>query len=174
MTMRILFNAGMTIAKDDKREADSDNPHGYFEIDGIIDKIKDNPEIALKYKDQVLKVTHYGIKFLPKISGEGDDRYKIVYVDRDIEEVLDSMEKMIGKPDPNRDETRQVFIKLNEKIKSDMDARDDMDHIIVSHRDLVNSESAAFDAVIDFLDIDPQKKDIMMSAVDRSLYRNKN
>lgn len=36
MCMRILDMAGLEIAKDDQREPDKDNIHGYFEIDRII------------------------------------------------------------------------------------------------------------------------------------------
>ena len=47
LTMRILHKAGLPIAADNKRKADYDNKHGYFEIDNIINKLKDNPDIIL-------------------------------------------------------------------------------------------------------------------------------
>lgn len=167
MTMRILFNAGMPIAKDDKREADHDNRHGYFEIDDIVNKIKDNPEIVFEYDDKVLKVIHYGIQFFPK------GNYKIIFIERDLDEVMASMEKMMGKPDPKREETKQIFSAFNKKARKLLEEREDIDFIVINHRDLINDAEPVIEKIIEFYAIDPEKKQKMMEAIDPELYRNR-
>ncbi|GAI69869.1 unnamed protein product, partial [marine sediment metagenome] len=52
--------------------------------------------------------------------------YKLIYVDRNIEEILDSMEEMMRAKDEERDDTKKAFIKLNNKTKADIKVREDM------------------------------------------------
>ncbi|MBU0762115.1 MAG: sulfotransferase [Candidatus Altiarchaeota archaeon] len=167
MTMRILAAAGLPIATDEVREADKDNLHGYFEVDAIVDRIKENPDYVRGFDGKVLKVIHYGLQYLPK----GD--YKVVYIERDLDEVMSSMEKMTGKPDPNREETKQAFRKLGEKIKKEMGEREDMDVLYISHRKLLTEPNPEVERIIDFLGIDNLRLGDMVSAIDKRSYRNR-
>jgi hypothetical protein len=167
MTMRILANANLDIATDNKRIADKDNLHGYYEVESIVNKIKDNPGVVFNYDGQVLKVIHFGIQYLPKGS------YKIIYIERNIDEVLDSMEKMMGKEDPERENTKRVFLSFNDKTKKIMKERDDIDYIIINHRDLVTDPEPTIDKIIHFLGISLSKKEDMLKAIDNRSYRNK-
>jgi len=167
LAMRMLSSAGMPIAKDDRRVADVNNQHGYFEVDSIINKIKENPSMLGQYKGKVLKVIHYGLRFFPK----GD--YKIIYIERDIEEVLDSMEKMIGKPDPNREGTKRQFLALAEEIKSYIKERDDVDVLFINHADLLSDPEPTANRIIEFCGLSTDKKQAMLDAIDHSAYRNR-
>jgi len=166
LTMRMLYCAGFPIAKDDKRAADNDNVHGYFEIDNIINKVKDNPSIVFDFDNEVLKITHFGIQYLPK------GNYKIIYIERDIEEVLDSMEKMIEKKDKNREETRRVFLKYDKKVKKIMEERNDIQFIIINFNMLLKDPEPTIDKIITFYGIDSNKKEEMLGAIDKKSYRN--
>jgi len=152
LTMRMLANAGMPIAKDGKRAADSNNQHGYFEIDEVINQIKKDPSILNKYEGQVLKVIHYGLKFFP----EGN--YKIIYIERDIDEVLDSMDEMIGKSDPNKEATKARFVALAKQIKDHIKTRDDMDVLFVSYADLLSDPEPTVERMIVFCGLSLDKK----------------
>jgi len=167
LMMQILNNAGMKIAKDDKRIPDSDNKHGYFEIDNIISRLKQNPSLIFKFDNSVVKVTHFGIQYFP------EGKYKIIYLERDIEEVLDSMEKMMGKKDDNRDVTRKVFIALNKKVKKQMEEREDIEFILINHRNLLAKPEVEIDKISDFFSIDKLKKEDMVKAIDIKSYRNR-
>jgi hypothetical protein len=167
MLMRILDNAGLPIATDKERRADKDNVHGYFEVDNIVNKLKEKPEFVFDYDGKVLKVIHYGLQYLPK----GD--YKLVYIERDLDEVMMSMEKMIGVEDPKREQTKRAFAAFNDKAKAMADERDDIDFLLVAHRDLVTDPAPVVDEIISFLDIDPARKDDMLSAIDPTQYRNR-
>ncbi|MFO8015953.1 MAG: sulfotransferase domain-containing protein [Candidatus Woesearchaeota archaeon] len=170
MLMRILHNAGFPIAKDEKRKADRDNVHGYFEVHNIINKLKDNPELVFEYDNKALKVTHFGLQYLPEREEGG---YRIIYVERDMEEVLDSMEKMMGQSDEEREETRQAFLKFDRKVRELMDERKDIEHMIVSHRKLVKDPEPEIDRITGFYGIKPSKKDAMLKAIDPESYRNR-
>jgi hypothetical protein len=167
MLMQILAKAGMPIATDEHREADKDNVHGYYEVDKIINKIMEKPETVFKYDNQVLKVIHYGLQFLPK------GVYKIIYVERDLDEVMMSMERMIGKPDPVREKTKRLFDSYNKKIKKLIAERDDIDVLFVNHRDLFTDPGPVIDRIIEFYGIDSGRKKDMLSAIDASQYRSR-
>jgi hypothetical protein len=167
MVMRILASAGLPIASDDRRAADKDNLHGYFEIDSIVDRLGENPQLIRKYDDKVLKVIHYGLKYLP----EGD--YKIVYIERELKEVMSSMEKMTGEPDPRVDETCEAFRKLGEKVKKEINERADMQVLYISHRRLLTDPMPEIARISDFLGIDASLREDMVCAIDKNSYRNK-
>ena len=164
MMMQILYYGGFPIAKDDRRMIDEHNPKGYFEIDGIINKIQDNPSTIFNYKGKVLKIIAYGLKFLPK------GNYKIIYMLRNIDEVLSSMEKMSGKID--RSIEKPLFEKLNKYSIQLLEKRDDIDYILVKYADVVKNPIQEIKRINDFLggmlDIESASK-----AVDPNLYRNR-
>jgi len=132
LLMQILSNGGIPVSSDDKRKADINNPKGYFELEGgkIINKLMEKtfPFEQYKgrfikieqYKGRFIKITAYGLKFLP------EGKHTIIYIERDIEEILDSMEKMAQISDENREETRAIFLKLNTMIKKEIDNRSDI------------------------------------------------
>ena len=167
LTMNIIAKSGLPIAADNKRAADYDNKKGYFEVDQIINKIKDDPQGIFKFDGKVVKIIHYGLQFLPK----GD--YKIIYVERDLDEVLASMEKMMGKSDPNRAETKRIFSGFNEKIKKMIQERKDVDVLFIKYNDLLTTPEPVVDELIKFLGINLSKKQAMLSVIDPSLYRNR-
>ena len=168
MTMRILDAAGLEIATDKVRGPDHCNPQGYYEIDNIVNKLKHEPDLIFEYSGKVLKVIHYGLEYLPK--GE----YKIVYIERDLDEVMASMDKMIGQTDNHRESTKKAFQKLGEDVKKLIAQRDDMNVLYISHRTLLTEPKIEIERMINFLDLDSSKMDDMLNAIDKTLYRNKN
>ncbi|HEC89870.1 MAG TPA: nucleotide pyrophosphatase, partial [Thermoplasmatales archaeon] len=95
MLMQALYAGGFPIAFDESRKPDENNPKGYFELEGgkIINRLMEGAFPFEKYRGIFIKITAYGLKFLPT------GRYKVIYSERDIEEILDSMEKMMGGKD---------------------------------------------------------------------------
>lgn len=166
MVMQTLEAGGMPIATDEEREPDESNPKGYLEIEGVIDKLSEDGEFVFRFKGKVVKIIAYGLRYLPP----GD--YKIIYMERNIEEVLDSMEKMAGITDEERRETRLSFDKLNGMVKAELEGRSDVEVLFVSYNDTLEDPDGQILRVFDFLGLplDPNK---MIDAVDRRLYRQR-
>ncbi|MCK4932355.1 MAG: sulfotransferase domain-containing protein [Candidatus Aminicenantes bacterium] len=168
MLMQILDAGGITSDFDqDSRPPDDDNPRGYFELEGgkIINKLM-NEEFSFEpYKGKFIKITAYGLKFLPK----GD--YKIIYSQRNIEEILDSMEKMAKIQDENREDTRIAFTKLNDMIMSQIREREDIDVLFVNYNEIMSNPAENVTKIYDFLDSTEFDLEKMIAAVDNSLYR---
>lgn len=170
MLMQILHAGGLPMAYDtSSRPPDDDNPKGYFELEGgkIISRLMDQTFPLDEYKGKFIKITAYGLKFLPP------GNYKIIYSQRNIEEILDSMEKMAKIKDDERDDTRTVFTKLNEMIIRLIDEREDIDVLHVNYNSIVTNPEENIKNIYDFLaseDIDFEK---MLSVVDEKLYRKR-
>lgn len=170
MLMQILDAGGIPSDFDqDSRPPDDDNPRGYFELEGgkIINKLMNKEFSFESYKGTFIKITAYGLKFLPK------GNYKIIYSQRNIEEILDSMEKMARIQDENRDDTRIVFTKLNEMIMSQIKEREDIDVLFVNYNEIVANPTENVTKIYDFLGSTEFDLDRMIAAVDKSLYRKR-
>jgi hypothetical protein len=127
-----------------------------------------NKEFSFEpYKGTFIKITAYGLKFLPK------GNYKIIYSQRNIEEILDSMEKMARIQDENREDTRIVFTKLNEMIMSQIKEREDIDVLFVNYNEIVANPTENVTKIYDFLGSTEFDLDSMIAAVDKSLYRKR-
>ncbi len=75
MLMQILKAGNLPIAFDNSRPADENNPKGYYELEGgkIINKLMNKSFPLDSYKGKFIKITAYGLKFLPP------GKYKIIY-----------------------------------------------------------------------------------------------
>ncbi len=166
MMMQILYLGGMKVAFDTKRKPDEHNPKGYFELEGgkIINRLMDGTFPIEKYDDMVIKVTAYGLKFLPK--GE----YKVIYMLRDLDEIMASMSKMIG--EKLGEEDKRAFDKLNRYALKLLEERGDMDYITVRYDKVIENPHREIKRVNDFLGgiLDVESA---VRAVDPSLYRNR-
>lgn len=169
MLMQILQAGGIPIAHDDSRPVDESNPKGYYELEGgkIINKLMDGSFPLDKYKGKFIKITSYGLKYLPP------GKYKIIYSERNIEEILDSMEKMIGKKDSNREETQKTFVKLNNIIKKHIQEREDIDVLLINYNNILSNPKNNISKILDFLDMPDGILDKMVDAVDNKLYRQR-
>ena len=167
MIMQALEAGGMSIATDGKRKSDESNPKGYLEVESIIDKLKADPECVFDFEGKVLKVIAYGLQYLPP------GNYLTIYVDRNIEEVLDSMEKMMGATDKEREETKNSFLKLNEKTKAEISQRKDMKVLFVNYNQILSNPRQHLRKIHRFLQDKNLDLDKMIEAVDKSLYRQR-
>ena len=169
MMMQILRAGGVPTAFDDLRKADENNPKGYYELEGgkIINKLMDKAFPMEKYRGMFIKITAFGLTFLPQGS------YKVIYMERNLEEVLDSMEKMAKINDENREEIKESFKKLNDKVKRDIQSREDVDVLFVSYNEILACPEESIKRVCDFIVLPDTTVKEMVDAVDKRLYRQR-
>lgn len=169
MLMQILYTGDIEISFDHLRKPDDNNPRGYFELNGgkIINSIINGDFEFDKYKAKFIKITAYGLKFLPQ------GKYKIIYCDRNIEEVLDSMEKMMGMKDRNREDTKKSFITLNTMIKKEINNRKDTKILYINYNDILLDPEKNIKKILNFLNLSYPNLDKMIAVVDKNLYRQR-
>jgi hypothetical protein len=169
MLMQILKAGGVTIGFDESRPADENNPKGYYELEGgkIINKLIDGTFPLSVFKGKFIKITAFGLKFLPQGS------YKIIYSERNIEEIMDSMEKMMQKKDEERETTKAAFLKLNNMIKEILQNREDIEVLMVNYNKILSEPDEDIKRIIKFLSLPQEKHEKMIKAVDNRLYRQR-
>jgi len=170
MLMQILYNGGYPVAADEKRPPDENNPRGYFELEGgkIINKLISNQFSFDEYKGKIIKITAYGLKYLPP------GNYIIIYSERNINEILDSMEKMAQITDENRLETKDVFLKLNSFIKQQIKKRSDCTPLFVNYNAILKNPDNQIKIIYEFLNQKDANLEEMKATVDKKLYRQRN
>lgn len=169
MLMQMLEAGGAEIVYDDKRKADINNPKGYYELYGgkIILELTKKTVPFEKYIGKFIKITSYGLKYLPL------GNYKIIYIERNIDEIINSREKMIGKKYKNKEETKQLINKTNRIIKAKMKKRSDVKMLIVNYNRTIKEPSETIEKIWSFLpeiDLDIEH---MFDIVDKNLYRQR-
>ena len=169
MMMQILRAGGVPTSFDDTRKADENNPKGYYELEGgkIINKLLEKTFPIDEYKGKFIKITAFGLTFLPQ------KKYKIIFMERNLEEVLDSMEKMAKIEDESREETKESFERLNEKIKRDIQNREDVEVLFINYNDIIKNPEDGIKKICAFVSLPDSTAKDMISAVDSSLYRQR-
>lgn len=170
LLMQLLRAGGVPCAFDTaSRPPDEDNPRGYFELEGgkIISRLRDGVFPLADYRGRFIKITAYGMKFLPP------GRYRVVYTERNIEEVLDSMEKMAKIQDADREGTKAAFVKLNEMIKGQLAGRPDVRLLLVNYNAIVRDAASEIRRIAEFLGAAGLDEKAMAAAVDEKLYRKR-
>ena len=169
MMMQILHAVDIPIASDDLRKSDENNPKGYYELEGgkIINKLMEKTFPIEEYKGRFIKITAFGLSFLLQGS------YKIIYMERNLDEVLDSMERMAKISDKTREETKESFKKLNEKIKNDIKYRDDIDVLFVNYNEMLERPEENIKRVCSFLNLYDAAVNAMVGVIDNRLYRQR-
>jgi hypothetical protein len=170
LLMQILHAGGVPLSFDtESRPPDENNPRGYFELEGgkVISRLMNNTFPLGDYRGRFIKITAFGMKFLPP------GKYRVIYTERNIEEVLDSMEKMARIQDQDREETKVSFIKLNGMIKDLITKREDIDVLFVNYNQVVADPPAEVRKICDFLGLPGESEAAMVAAVDAKLYRKR-
>jgi hypothetical protein len=172
MMMKMLEAGGVPIMTDGERKADIDNPKGYYEYERVKDLEAEKDKSYIREgRGQVLKVISFLIRFLPD-----DNQYRVIFMRRDLDEVLASQDKMIqrrGEAD-NTDAERLKESYRNDIVRARRHCRSqpNFEMIEVDYRKTIGDPETTARSVSEFLGggLDPLA---MAAAVDPTLYRNR-
>jgi predicted AlkP superfamily phosphohydrolase/phosphomutase/tetratricopeptide (TPR) repeat protein len=168
LMMQMLNNGGVEVLTDDKRKADDSNPKGYFEYEPVMALHKDNSWLH-KAQNKSIKVVAPLLKFLsPK------HRYKVIFMNRDLSEIVKSQQKMIGKnPDVLPIHLLEAYRKHLKQVETWKIKEPGVELIYVDYKDVINNPRKEIDRVTKFIGLELDTV-AMSSCVDKTLYRNKN
>ena len=172
MAMRMLEAAGLSIVVDGIRGADEDNPKGYFERERVKDLAQEKDWGWLQVaRGKAIKIISHLLKELPD-----NHNYKVVFVRRDLREVLASQAKMLerrGEANETDDE-RMLELYENDLWKATYLLKNNsrFETLMVAYRDVLEDPNEQARRISEFLggghDIEK-----MAAAVDPKLYRNR-
>jgi hypothetical protein len=172
MLMRMLDAGGVPLVVDGIRAADEDNPAGYFELEQVkeLDGGRD-PSWVPAARGKAVKVISALLEHLPVRFN-----YRVVFLDRDISEVLASQRKMLarrGEASTASDERMAELCEIHlRKIRRLLAADPRFTVLDVAYADVVADPRAQAKRIATFLDR-PLDIERMVCAVDPSLYRNR-
>jgi len=171
MMMKILAEGGLPIVSDEEREADEDNPNGYFEIE-LSKKLKDG-EINWIYDAQgkVVKVISYLLEFMPD-----DLNYDVIFMDREISEILASQKKMLLRRNESSTisdhEMESQFRDHLKAVKYWIARKPNMRVKFVKYSEMVNEPNELCLELAEFLE-KTMNVGAMSAVPNQSLYRNR-
>ncbi|REJ86301.1 MAG: sulfotransferase family protein [Acidobacteria bacterium] len=171
MAMKMLEAGGLELVTDEQRTADEDNPKGYFEDERVKDLADDEDRgwIA-EARGKGIKVISFLLKDLPRTHS-----YKVVFMRRDLDEVLASQQKMLdrrGEQDETPDDQmRELWENHLWRVRYMLDHDKNFEWVEVPYREALEDPSSAARRIADFVGgLDAEK---MARVVDPSLYRNR-
>lgn len=171
MMMQMLQAAGMEVLTDGKRESDQHNPQGYIEDDRAKRLHTDNAWLK-EATGKAVKIVAPLVMHLP-----AGYQYKIIFMERDMSEVLTSQQLMLGKVKDVENKTypaalADAFTKQLEKTKAWFTAQPHVDVLFVRYADVVEHPEEQAENISDFLgkEFDTAK---MAERVKTELYRNR-
>jgi hypothetical protein len=161
----------MNILTDSLRQADVDNPKGYYEYERVKD-IETNKSWLSLAQGKVVKIISALLFYLPE-----DYVYKVIFMRRKMEEILASQRKMLihrgeASNDTSDEKIAQVLYKHLKEVESWIFKQPNIDVLFVDYGQTINNPHKQAKIICDFLDgrVDPQ---MMAAAVDNKLYRER-
>jgi hypothetical protein len=172
MLMKMLAAGGVPIMTDGQRTADEDNPEGYFEVERIkgLPQESDRAWLA-EARGKAVKVISYLLRSLPE-----EHNYRVVFLRRDIDEVLASQAKMMARrgerDDVPAEKMREVFAKDVARALELLARAPQFEVLEVEYAAVVARPLDEARRIADFVGggLDPEA---MAAAVRPALYRNR-
>ena len=172
MAMKMLAAGGMGRVIDDKRIADEDNPKGYFEDERVLGLGENEDRRWLKEaRGKAIKIIAFLLGYLPETNN-----YKVIFMDRDYEEVLASQKKMLDrrgeKSESEDDRMIELYDENLSKIRFQLRYRECYDVIHLKYHEAIADPRATARKICEFVGQD-MDQEAMAAVVDKSLYRNR-
>ncbi len=167
LMMQMLDKGGVDILQDHNREADISNPKGYYEYDPVMSLYKDNSWMH-KGQNKAIKVVAPLLKSI-----DTQYRYKIIFMKRDLNEVIQSQQKMLGKTqDVFPVKIYNEFQKLLSNVAIWSKKEPGVEILYVDYKEVLEQPEEMAQKVKEFIgqDLDVEA---MAGCVDTSLYRNR-
>jgi predicted AlkP superfamily phosphohydrolase/phosphomutase/tetratricopeptide (TPR) repeat protein len=173
MLMQMLAAGGLGVLSDGLREADEDNPRGYLEFEPVKNLLKDSKWL-FEERGKAIKIVVPLLAALP-----AGLACRVILSDRDLEEVLDSQERMLvrrNRPPAAKPERRRMlkdeYGRTLSRVKAMLARRPATQMLVIDYRGAIADPVATAEKMNRFLGggLDAAK---MAAAIDPTLHRNR-
>jgi hypothetical protein len=171
LMMRMLEAGGIPPLTDHERAADEDNPGGYYEFERVKRLEKGDTAWLADTAGKAVKVISMLLRSLPT-----QYRYKVIFMERDLGEVLASQQKMLvnrhaeGAVDDAQ--MTVLFTHHLQEIRRWLAAQPNFAVIYVSYSDLLTTPTPLVAQINQFLG-GRLNTAAMLDVIDPTLYRNR-
>ena len=173
MAMKMLEAGGIPVLTDGIRTADESNPRGYYEFEPVKELDKSGDLAWLPgARGKAVKIISFLLLYLP----DGYE-YQVIFMHRDLGEVIASQNKMLVQRGERTDTTgddrmRELYVAHVKKVERFLSTRRGISCLPVQYRNVVENPQGEARRVSEFLgrrlDLDR-----MAAVADRGLYRNR-
>jgi len=171
MMMRMLSQGGLCPFTDKVREADADNPKGYFEYEKVKDLAQDASWLP-QARGKVIKIISHLLNYLPQ-----ELSYKVVFMERPPQEILASQKKMLERAGQEKesvsDEVMAAKFSIHlRRVKARLAEADNIEVLYLDYPETIKSprtQAAKINAFFQGRLIEEK----MAAVVDKSLYRQR-
>lgn len=167
LMMQMLQSGGIEVLTDSNRKADVSNPKGYLEYKPVMALHKDNSWLNIA-QNKSIKIVAPLLKFLdPKY------RYKVIFMTRDLSEVVKSQQKMIGKDiDTLPVKLFEAYKRQLQQVETWKEKEPSVEFIYIDYKDAIYNTERTVKKVASFVG-KQLNTEAMQSCVDKNLHRNK-
>jgi len=171
MMMQMLAAGGILPLADNIRQADEDNPRGYYEFERVKQVEKDTSWLD-DAEGKVVKMVYRLLYDLP-----ADRQYRVVFMTRNLDEVIASQQVMLerhGKATDDLDGPRlaDVYRRQLEQIMAWLDSQFNFSVLTVDYRDVLADSKGIVQQLNKFLG-DRLDTDAMLRVPDGALHRQR-
>ncbi len=172
MMMKMLEAGGIPPVQDGVRSADSDNPRGYYEFERVKQLDKGDTAWLPDARGKSVKVISALLQHLPS-----DYEYRILFMRRNLAEVLASQEKMLvhraAEKTVSDDKMMQLYRQHLQQVETWIRRQPNMQLYDVPYHVLVKDPMAHLPSINTFLE---GRLSVLAASkvVDPALYRNRN
>lgn len=169
LMMQMLQAAGIALYTDNKRRADIHNPQGYFEHQQVKNLAHNNAWIY-EARGKAVKIVSPLLFHLPQ-----DLSYKIIFMQRDLDEIIISQNKMLEREhksviEVSHADIRKYYLKHLSAVEHRLRKSENIEYIIVSFNELFINPVELVGQIGRFIG-SPLEIEKMVKAIDPSLYR---
>jgi len=172
MLMKMLEAGGIPPLTDSIRTADDDNPKGYYEFERVKAMDKGDTDWLSQAQGKAVKVISALLKYLP-----GEYQYRIIYIHRNMPEILASQRKMLIRrgEDPDKmedDQMAALFTKHVAQVENWLKEQSNISVLYVHYSEILSNPQPQISRIDEFLGGN-LVTDQMATIVDPTLYRNR-
>ncbi len=171
MMMQMLEAGGLPIVMDNVRQADTDNPKGYYELEKV-KKIQEDALWLNACQGKVIKMVSALLPYLPS-----ENKYKVIFMQRDLYEIIDSQKVMLhrlgreGASLTDEDMKRKFEFHLKQ-ISDWLKSKNNISVFYVKFSEVIDTPDIVANTIMRFLNVE---MDVLKMAgvVEKRLYRQK-
>ena len=171
MMMKMLAEGGLPVLTDSIRSADEDNPNGYFELEQVKQLADGQNEWLANADHKIVKIISALLEHLPP-----KHHYKILFMEREIAEILASQHKMLARRiEASKISDEEMETQFREHLKAIrywLARQPNMEVLYVDYNRMMASPDDYLQRIADFVD-EPLDVGKMRSVPNERLYRNR-
>lgn len=172
MMMAMLEAAGIPLLTDGERQADEDNPKGYFEFERVKKLNEGDFGWLAEAKGKAVKIISYLLMKLPDTY-----TYRVIFIHRNVDEILASQRKMLINrgEDPDKfsvDEMKGVLVRHLEQVNEWIESQANINHIDIDYNKMLEDPEGELSRLKTYLGPAIRTEDLIQ-VVDPRLYRQR-